>query len=64
MKETSKRISELVHFHQKVKDMMTEYDEIYNKTIKFHHIKKEVSIILKKYTFFPLQLNSFGACHL
>ncbi|KFO86634.1 Coiled-coil domain-containing protein 141, partial [Buceros rhinoceros silvestris] len=47
VKETSKRLSELIHFHQKVKDTMTEYDEIYNKTIKFHHIKKELECLLK-----------------
>lgn len=45
VKENSERISELVHFHQTVKDTMTEYDEIFSKTVKFHHIKKEVSII-------------------
>lgn len=44
MKENSERISELIHFHQTVKDAMIEYDEIFSKTVKFHHIKKEVSI--------------------
>uniref|UniRef100_A0A8C3D1K3 Coiled-coil domain containing 141 n=1 Tax=Corvus moneduloides TaxID=1196302 RepID=A0A8C3D1K3_CORMO len=41
VKENSERISELIHFHQTVKDAMIEYDEIFSKTVKFHHIKKE-----------------------
>lgn len=46
MKENSERISELLHLHQMVKSTMTEYDEIFNKALKFHHVKKEVSTIL------------------
>ncbi|XP_069637667.1 coiled-coil domain-containing protein 141 isoform X4 [Haliaeetus albicilla] len=47
VKENSERISELVHFHQTVKDTMTEYDEIFSKTVKFHHIKKELECLSK-----------------
>ncbi|CAN0137881.1 unnamed protein product [Bubo scandiacus] len=45
--ENSERISELIHFHQMVKDTMTEYDEIFNKTVKFHRIKKELECLSK-----------------
>ncbi|KAM9629161.1 coiled-coil domain-containing protein 141 isoform 2-T4 [Morphnus guianensis] len=45
VEENSERISELVHFHQTVKDTMTEYDEIFSKTVKFHHIKKELECL-------------------
>ncbi|KAM6268761.1 coiled-coil domain-containing protein 141 [Porphyrio hochstetteri] len=46
-KEHSERISQLVHLHQTVKDTMTEYDEIFNKTVKFHHIKKKLEYLSK-----------------
>ncbi|XP_048166101.1 coiled-coil domain-containing protein 141 isoform X4 [Corvus hawaiiensis] len=45
VKENSERISELIHFHQTVKDAMIEYDEIFGKTVKFHHIKKELECL-------------------
>lgn len=44
--ENSEKVSELIHLHQKIKDMMTEYDDILNKTVKFHHVKEKVSIII------------------
>ncbi|XP_009951167.1 PREDICTED: coiled-coil domain-containing protein 141, partial [Leptosomus discolor] len=47
VKENSERINELTHFHQTVKDTMTKYDEIFNKTVKFHHIKKELECLSK-----------------
>nr|XP_026647515.1 coiled-coil domain-containing protein 141 [Zonotrichia albicollis] len=47
VKENSERISELIHFHQAVKDTMIEYDEIFSKTVKFHHIKKELECLSK-----------------
>ncbi|XP_059676159.1 coiled-coil domain-containing protein 141 isoform X2 [Gavia stellata] len=47
VKENSERISELIHLHQMVKDTMTAYDEIFNKTVKFHHIKKELECLSK-----------------
>ncbi|XP_052649308.1 coiled-coil domain-containing protein 141 isoform X2 [Harpia harpyja] len=47
VKENSERISELVHFHQTVEDTMTEYDEIFSKTVKFHHIKEELECLSK-----------------
>ncbi|KAM6396915.1 coiled-coil domain-containing protein 141 isoform 2-T2 [Pluvialis apricaria] len=47
VKENSERISELIHLHQTVKDTMTEYDEIFNKAVKFHHIKKELECLSK-----------------
>ncbi|KAM4777095.1 coiled-coil domain-containing protein 141 isoform 4-T4 [Cyanocitta cristata] len=45
VKENSERLSELIHFHQMVKDAMIEYDEIFCKTVKFHHIKKELECL-------------------
>ncbi|KAF2987501.1 hypothetical protein EK904_002542 [Melospiza melodia maxima] len=47
VKENSERISELIHFHQAVKDAMIEYDEIFSKTVKFHYIKKELECLSK-----------------
>ncbi|XP_041259645.1 coiled-coil domain-containing protein 141 isoform X4 [Onychostruthus taczanowskii] len=47
VKENSERISELIHFHQTIKDAMIEYDEIFSKTVKFHHIKKELECLSK-----------------
>ncbi|OXB61719.1 hypothetical protein ASZ78_002720 [Callipepla squamata] len=47
VKENSERISKLIHLHQMVKSTMAEYDEIFNKTVKFHHIKKELECLSK-----------------
>ncbi|XP_014809969.1 PREDICTED: coiled-coil domain-containing protein 141 isoform X2 [Calidris pugnax] len=47
VKENSERISELIHLHQMVKDTMTEYDEIFNKTVRFHCIKEELECLSK-----------------
>ncbi|OPJ80121.1 coiled-coil domain-containing protein 141 [Patagioenas fasciata monilis] len=47
VKENSETMSKLTHFHQMVKDTMTAYDEIFNKTVKFHHIKKELECLSK-----------------
>lgn len=47
MKENSERISELIHLHLMVKSTMTEYDEIFNKALKFHHVKKELECLSK-----------------
>ncbi|KFU88609.1 Coiled-coil domain-containing protein 141, partial [Chaetura pelagica] len=47
VKENSERISELILLHQTVEDTMTAYDEIFNKTVKFHHIKKELECLSK-----------------
>uniref|UniRef100_A0A672U649 Coiled-coil domain containing 141 n=1 Tax=Strigops habroptila TaxID=2489341 RepID=A0A672U649_STRHB len=47
VKENSERISELIHFHQTLKDTMTEYEQIFNKTVKFHHIAKELECLSK-----------------
>nr|XP_009674633.1 PREDICTED: coiled-coil domain-containing protein 141 [Struthio camelus australis] len=46
-KENSERISELVHLHQTIKDTMTEYDDVFNKTVQFHHVKKELEYLSK-----------------
>nr|XP_038038036.1 coiled-coil domain-containing protein 141 isoform X2 [Anas platyrhynchos] len=47
VKENSERMSELIHLYQMVKNTMTEYDEIFNKTVKFHHVKKELECLSK-----------------
>lgn len=44
--EKSEKVSELVHLHKEIKERMAEYDEIFNKTVKFHHVKEEVSIAI------------------
>ncbi|KGL82676.1 Coiled-coil domain-containing protein 141, partial [Tinamus guttatus] len=46
-KENSKRISELIHLHQMIKDTMREYDNVFNKTVQFHHVKKELECLSK-----------------
>ncbi|XP_019410222.1 PREDICTED: coiled-coil domain-containing protein 141 [Crocodylus porosus] len=45
--ENSEKVSELIHLHQKIKDMMTEYDDIFNKTVKFHHVKEKMDCLIK-----------------
>ncbi|XP_025072310.1 coiled-coil domain-containing protein 141 isoform X4 [Alligator sinensis] len=45
--ENSEKVSELIHLHQKIKDMMTEYDDILNKTVKFHHVKEKMDCLIK-----------------
>ncbi|XP_064023322.1 coiled-coil domain-containing protein 141 isoform X2 [Pogoniulus pusillus] len=47
LKENSEGVSELIHFHQTVEDTMIKYNEIFNKTVKFHHIKNELECLLK-----------------
>ncbi|KFQ17951.1 Coiled-coil domain-containing protein 141, partial [Merops nubicus] len=46
-KENSEGITELINFHQTIKDTMTKYDEIFNKTVKFHRTKKELECLFK-----------------
>uniref|UniRef100_A0A6J0UGF6 Coiled-coil domain-containing protein 141 isoform X1 n=2 Tax=Pogona vitticeps TaxID=103695 RepID=A0A6J0UGF6_9SAUR len=45
--EKSKKISELIHLHKEIKDKMTEYDELFNKTVKFHRVKEELESLIK-----------------
>ncbi|XP_009897406.2 coiled-coil domain-containing protein 141 [Dryobates pubescens] len=47
VKENSEGVSELIHFHQTAKDTMTKYNEIFNMTVKFHHIKNELGRLSK-----------------
>ncbi|XP_072197997.1 coiled-coil domain-containing protein 141 [Excalfactoria chinensis] len=47
VKENSERISKLIHLHQMVKSTITEYGDIFNKTLKFHHVKKELECLSK-----------------
>uniref|UniRef100_A0A8D2JE87 Ig-like domain-containing protein n=1 Tax=Varanus komodoensis TaxID=61221 RepID=A0A8D2JE87_VARKO len=42
--EKSEKVSELKHLHKEIKERMAEYDDIFNKTVRFHHIKEEVNI--------------------
>ncbi|XP_025967001.2 coiled-coil domain-containing protein 141 [Dromaius novaehollandiae] len=46
-KENSERVSDLIHLHQTIKDTMTEYDDVFNKTVQFHHVKKELECLSK-----------------
>ncbi|KAM8806590.1 coiled-coil domain-containing protein 141 [Eudromia elegans] len=46
-KENSERISELIHLQQMIKDKMREYDDVFNKTVQFHHVKKELECLSK-----------------
>ncbi|XP_077772630.1 coiled-coil domain-containing protein 141 isoform X3 [Podarcis muralis] len=45
--EKSEKVSELIHLHKEIKEKMAEYDDIFNKTIKFHHVKEELEGLIK-----------------
>ncbi|KAH0621543.1 hypothetical protein JD844_022938 [Phrynosoma platyrhinos] len=45
--EKSEKVSELLHLHKEIKERMAEYDEIFNKTVKFHHVKEELESLIK-----------------
>nr|XP_060635845.1 coiled-coil domain-containing protein 141 isoform X6 [Anolis sagrei ordinatus] len=45
--EKSEKVSELIHLHKEIKDRMAEYDAIFNKTVKFHHVKEELENLIK-----------------
>ncbi|XP_042300797.1 coiled-coil domain-containing protein 141 isoform X1 [Sceloporus undulatus] len=45
--EKSEKVSELLHLHKEIKERMAEYDEIFNKTVKFHHVKEELECLIK-----------------
>ncbi|XP_030436590.1 coiled-coil domain-containing protein 141 isoform X2 [Gopherus evgoodei] len=47
VKENSEKVSELAHLHQRIKERMTEYDEIFNKSVKFHHVKEQLESLKK-----------------
>lgn len=48
--EKSEKISELIHLHKEIKEMMAKYDEVFNKTVKFHKVREEVSAVLFIFT--------------
>ncbi|XP_053125075.1 coiled-coil domain-containing protein 141 isoform X4 [Hemicordylus capensis] len=45
--EKSEKVSELIHLHKEIKERMAEYDDIFNKTVKFHHVKEELEGLIK-----------------
>ncbi|XP_066468437.1 coiled-coil domain-containing protein 141 isoform X3 [Tiliqua scincoides] len=45
--EKSEKVSELIHLHNEVKERMAEYDNIFNKTVKFHQVKEELEGLIK-----------------
>ncbi|XP_033023158.1 coiled-coil domain-containing protein 141 isoform X5 [Lacerta agilis] len=45
--EKFEKVSELIHLHKEIKEKMAEYDDIFNKTIKFHHVKEELECLIK-----------------
>ncbi|KAJ6665188.1 hypothetical protein lerEdw1_004236 [Lerista edwardsae] len=45
--EKSEKVSELIHLHKEVKERIAEYDDIFNKTVKFHHVKEELEGLVK-----------------
>ncbi|XP_060136611.1 coiled-coil domain-containing protein 141 isoform X6 [Zootoca vivipara] len=45
--EKSEKVSELIHLHKEIKEKMAEYDDIFNKTIKFHHVKEELEGLIQ-----------------
>ncbi|XP_044282879.1 coiled-coil domain-containing protein 141 isoform X7 [Varanus komodoensis] len=45
--EKSEKVSELKHLHKEIKERMAEYDDIFNKTVRFHHIKEELEDLIK-----------------
>ncbi|XP_053900466.1 coiled-coil domain-containing protein 141 isoform X3 [Malaclemys terrapin pileata] len=47
VKENSEKVSELTDLYQRIKERMTEYDEIFNKSVKFHHVKEQLECLKK-----------------
>nr|XP_034989801.1 coiled-coil domain-containing protein 141 isoform X3 [Zootoca vivipara] len=45
--EKSEKVSELIHLHKEIKEKMAEYDDIFNKTIKFHQVKEELEGLIQ-----------------
>ncbi|XP_062972381.1 coiled-coil domain-containing protein 141 [Elgaria multicarinata webbii] len=45
--EKSEKVSELMHLHKEIKERMAEYDDIFNKTLRFHHVKEELEGLIK-----------------
>ncbi|KAM6461436.1 LOW QUALITY PROTEIN: coiled-coil domain-containing protein 141 [Liasis olivaceus] len=45
--EKSEKISELIHLHKEIKERMAEYDEVFNKTVKFHQVREELEGLIK-----------------
>ncbi|XP_054827123.1 coiled-coil domain-containing protein 141 [Eublepharis macularius] len=45
--EKSEKVSELIHLHKEIKEMIETYDEIFNKTVKFHHAKEQLESLIK-----------------
>ncbi|XP_039185108.1 coiled-coil domain-containing protein 141 isoform X7 [Crotalus tigris] len=43
----SEKISELIHLHKEIKEMMAKYDEVFNKTVKFHKVREELEGLIK-----------------
>ncbi|XP_037768912.1 coiled-coil domain-containing protein 141 isoform X5 [Chelonia mydas] len=47
VKENSEKVNELTHLQQRIKERLTEYDEIFNKSVKFHHVKEQLEWLIK-----------------
>ncbi|CAM5147498.1 unnamed protein product [Eretmochelys imbricata] len=47
VKENSEKVNELTHLQQRIKERLTEYDEIFNKSVKFHHVKEQLEWLVK-----------------
>ncbi|XP_043361347.1 coiled-coil domain-containing protein 141 isoform X5 [Dermochelys coriacea] len=47
VKENSEKVNELTHLQQRIKERLTEYDEIFNKSVKFHHVKEQLKWLIK-----------------
>ncbi|XP_077175687.1 coiled-coil domain-containing protein 141 isoform X2 [Paroedura picta] len=45
--EKSEKVSELIHLHKEIKERIEAYDEIFNKTVKFHHAKEQLEGLIK-----------------
>ncbi|KAL8183876.1 UNVERIFIED_CONTAM: hypothetical protein K2H54_054887 [Gekko kuhli] len=45
--EKSEKVSELIHLHKEIKERIETYDEIFNKTVKFHHAKEQLEGLIK-----------------
>nr|XP_019594896.1 PREDICTED: coiled-coil domain-containing protein 141 isoform X2 [Rhinolophus sinicus] len=47
VKEKSQQLKELIHFHQKQKERIRDYQDLLYKTVQFHQVKEELEHLIK-----------------
>lgn len=46
MKEKYEHLKDLIQLHQKQKERIQDYEDILYKTVQFHQVKEEVSLVI------------------